>query len=1331
MARHEIEATYVDDESVHITSIGTTTINVLAEAANEDDTQTAINCDASVIVNHGAACAVTVTDTTNPGQTPTGAVSLASDSPASGFSENPCQLDATGHCTITYNAAGPGAPRTDALTATYNGATGFKAAAPATTTINVLAEAANEDDTQTAINCDASVIVNHGAACAVTVTDTTNPGQTPTGAVSLASDSPASGFSENPCQLDATGHCTITYNAAGPGAPRTDALTATYNGATGFKAAAPATTTINVLAEAANEDDTQTAINCDASVIVNHGAACAVTVTDTTNPGQTPTGAVSLASDSPASGFSENPCQLDATGHCTITYNAAGPGAPRTDALTATYNGATGFKAAAPATTTINVLAEAANEDDTQTAINCDASVIVNHGAACAVTVTDTTNPGQTPTGAVSLASDSPASGFSENPCQLDATGHCTITYNAAGPGAPRTDALTATYNGATGFKAAAPATTTINVLAEAANEDDTQTAINCDASVIVNHGAACAVTVTDTTNPGQTPTGAVSLATDSPASGFSENPCQLDATGHCTITYNAAGPGAPRTDALTATYNGATGFKAAAPATTTINVLAEAANEDDTQTAINCDASVIVNHGAACAVTVTDTTNPGQTPTGAVSLASDSPASGFSENPCQLDATGHCTITYNAAGPGAPRTDALTATYNGATGFKAAAPATTTINVLAEAANEDDTQTAINCDASVIVNHGAACAVTVTDTTNPGQTPTGAVSLASDSPASGFSENPCQLDATGHCTITYNAAGPGAPRTDALTATYNGATGFKAAAPATTTINVLAEVTTTKNDTTTALSCEPASVILGGISACTATVEDSATTNKITPGGNIHLESTAGALPANGNCTVTEIAPGKASCQLAYTPAAQGAGTVKAHYGGDGNHNGSEAETQVTVTAPNGGHRTATAIECEPANVILGGVSICTTTVTDISAAPTAPGGGVILVGEGPGSFNNGGCQLFAISQSQSRCQLLYTPTGAGVAHKITALYPGEPGHEPSSNSVDLTVTPPNGGDQTTTTISCTPGTLTTAESSSCKASVEDTDAASTPTGAVVFAGSGTGTFNPGGCTLSAEVGVANKASCSITYNPLAAGDVEITAAYGGDNGFKPSAPGVTQLHVSVPPPHATQTTLACTSTSLLLPSTTECKATVIDIAPANANPTRAGGEVKFHSDSEGSFSEAAACQLQPDGADASCKLIYTPRSIGSGSHRITASYQGEPAQGNKAGHQVSNATTPLAVTLRPTQTTLSCAPASVLVATAATCTVTVADTTATPSSPRRHGQAAERRSGLLLSRRRLHPGRGRHRQGRLPDHLHPGRGGQRQPQDHRFLPG
>ena len=1102
----QLTATYNGATGFKASAPATTTINVLAQAANEDTTAAQINCDASVIVNHGAACAVTVTDTTNPGQTPTGLVTLDTNSGASSFSENPCQLIA-GRCTITYNAAGPGAPRADQLTATYNGATGFKASAPATTTINVLAQAANEDTTAAQINCDASVIVNHGAACAVTVTDTTNPGQTPTGLVTLDTNSGASSFSENPCQLIA-GRCTITYNAAGPGAPRADQLTATYNGATGFKASAPATTTINVLAQAANEDTTAAQINCDASVIVNHGAACAVTVTDTTNPGQTPTGLVTLDTNSGASSFSENPCQLIA-GRCTITYNAAGPGAPRADQLTATYNGATGFKASAPATTTINVLAQAANEDTTAAQINCDASVIVNHGAACAVTVTDTTNPGQTPTGLVTLDTNSGASSFSENPCQLIA-GRCTITYNAAGPGAPRADQLTATYNGATGFKASAPATTTINVLAQAANEDTTAAQINCDASVIVNHGAACAVTVTDTTNPGQTPTGLVTLDTNSGASSFSENPCQLIA-GRCTITYNAAGPGAPRADQLTATYNGATGFKASAPATTTINVLAQAANEDTTAAQINCDASVIVNHGAACAVTVTDTTNPGQTPTGLVTLDTNSGASSFSENPCQLIA-GRCTITYNAAGPGAPRADQLTATYNGATGFKASAPATTTINVLAQAANEDTTAAQINCDASVIVNHGAACAVTVTDTTNPGQTPTGLVTLDTNSGASSFSENPCQLIA-GRCTITYNAAGPGAPRADQLTATYNGATGFKASAPATTTINVLAQVTTTKNDTTTALSCEPANVILGGASACTATVEDSATTNKITPGGNVHLESTAGALPANGNCAVTEIADGKASCQLTYTPAAQGAGTVKAHYGGDANHNGSEAETQVTARAPNGGHDTATALSCNPANVILGGASICTVTVTDTAATnASAPGGGVIFLGEGPGAFDNGGCQLFAVSQSQSRCQLLYTPTGPGIAHKVTAIYPGEPGHEPSQNSVALTVSPANGGDHTQTTISCTPNTFTTEESSSCKASVEDTDAANAPTGAVVFASSGAGTFVPGGCNLAAEAGVANKASCTIAYNPLGAGDAEISAGYGGDTGFEPS---------------------------------------------------------------------------------------------------------------------------------------------------------------------------------------------------------------------------
>ena len=109
----------------------------------------------------------------------------------------------------------------------------------------------------------------------------------------------------------------------------------------------------------------------------------------------------------------------------------------------------------------------------------------------------------------------------------------------------------------------------------------------------------------------------------------------------------------------------------------------------------------------------------------------------------------------------------------------------------------------------------------------------------------------------------------------------------------------------------------------------------------------------------------------------------------------------------------------------------------------------------------------------------------------------------------------------------------------------------------------------------------------------------------------------------------------------------------------------------------MKFQSDSEGGFSEAGTCRLAPDGAAASCKVIYTPRSIGSGTHKITASYQGEGVQGIKAGHQASAGTASLPVTQRSTQTAVACTPAGTPVNTAATCTITVTDTTAAPSSP------------------------------------------------------
>jgi hypothetical protein len=130
------------------------------------------------------------------------------------------------------------------------------------------------------------------------------------------------------------------------------------------------------------------------------------------------------------------------------------------------------------------------------------------------------------------------------------------------------------------------------------------------------------------------------------------------------------------------------------------------------------------------------------------------------------------------------------------------------------------------------------------------------------------------------------------------------------------------------------------------------------------------------------------------------------------------------------------------------------------------------------------------------------------------------------------------------------------------------------------------------------------------------------------------------------------------TSTTLSCTPTSVTVDSGSTCAATVTDATGGTAStPT---GTVSFSSDSSGSFSNSSSCMLSAG----SCRVTYIPTAVGSGSHKITASYGGDGT------HLASSDNNTLTVVKRATRTNLACATGSVSVAKPATCTATVSDT-------------------------------------------------------------
>ncbi len=140
-------------------------------------------------------------------------------------------------------------------------------------------------------------------------------------------------------------------------------------------------------------------------------------------------------------------------------------------------------------------------------------------------------------------------------------------------------------------------------------------------------------------------------------------------------------------------------------------------------------------------------------------------------------------------------------------------------------------------------------------------------------------------------------------------------------------------------------------------------------------------------------------------------------------------------------------------------------------------------------------------------------------TPTGA-VDDFIA-----NPGHLQDGIAVDA------GIDPTTTTVTCSPTTLTIGEPSSCVVTVGDSASSAVPTGTVTLTGNGGAFFSGSPCQLSPRTG--GGATCTIGTDLSSSGPHTITAHYSGDPVHESSAGSAslcvgsaTQCGGSHPPP-------------------------------------------------------------------------------------------------------------------------------------------------------------------------------------------------------------
>jgi hypothetical protein len=101
---------------------------------------------------------------------------------------------------------------------------------------------------------------------------------------------------------------------------------------------------------------------------------------------------------------------------------------------------------------------------------------------------------------------------------------------------------------------------------------------------------------------------------------------------------------------------------------------------------------------------------------------------------------------------------------------------------------------------------------------------------------------------------------------------------------------------------------------------------------------------------------------------------------------------------------------------------------------------------------------------------------------------------------------------------------------------------------------------------------------------------------------------------------------PAATTTNLSCQPAALAVGQATTCTTTVSNAGVGGTTPT---GTVNVSSNSSGSLGSNGACTLAPTATVgvAKCSLTYTPNSVGSGTHALTATYAGDGSHSASQG--------------------------------------------------------------------------------------------------------
>jgi hypothetical protein len=106
---------------------------------------------------------------------------------------------------------------------------------------------------------------------------------------------------------------------------------------------------------------------------------------------------------------------------------------------------------------------------------------------------------------------------------------------------------------------------------------------------------------------------------------------------------------------------------------------------------------------------------------------------------------------------------------------------------------------------------------------------------------------------------------------------------------------------------TSMSVVCQPGAVLTGAAASCIATATDTAASGASVPTGSVQFVSspTSGSFAAGGACTLTAASSTSASCAVQFAPAAAGAYTITAAYGGDRTHAPGSGDGALSASTP------------------------------------------------------------------------------------------------------------------------------------------------------------------------------------------------------------------------------------------------------------------------------------------------------------------------------------------------------------------------------------------------------------------------------------------